>query len=54
MNKWCETCQEWVSDDEVEIECMYEACPIPAMRAIDTGDDLHQILGEALRQAGDQ
>jgi hypothetical protein len=36
--RWCEMCQENIFDEEVELECMYPDCPMPARRAVDTGD----------------
>jgi hypothetical protein len=43
--KWCEMC-----GDRSEGNCGQEACPM-RNPIVDTGDELHQILGEALRKA---
>lgn len=46
---WCDICKEHIyPDDEVECECVYPDCPMPALRAVNVGDELHQILGVAL------
>jgi hypothetical protein len=48
---WCSVCKEQVHlDDEVEIECVNLDCPIVALRVVDVGDELHQILGAALAE----
>lgn len=46
---WCEKCgyhvgQAWIDDQE----CPFWECPLDKPRVVDTGDALHQILGEAL------
>lgn len=53
---WCSVCKEQVHfDDEVEIECMNLDCPMVALRVVDVGDELHQILAAALRmENGDE
>jgi hypothetical protein len=43
---YCPTCQEQV-DAEIVDGCRHWECP-KLNRVVDTGDDLHQILGEAL------
>lgn len=46
---WCDLCGCNVTKEYVEErECQYWDCPMEN-RAVDVTDDLHQILGEALR-----
>lgn len=44
--QWCTICGFHVRMDDLE-ECQAEGCPLH-MPVVDTGDELHQILGEAL------
>lgn len=46
---WCDLCGYHVTKDDVEDKCHYWDCPKAAPRVVDTGDELHQILGAALR-----
>ena len=48
---WCERCGYNVTKEYVEEqECGYWECPMEN-KPVDTGDELHQILGEALNAA---
>jgi hypothetical protein len=44
--QWCTTCEFHVSLEDLE-ECQDQKCPLH-MPIVDTGDELHKVLGEAL------
>lgn len=46
---WCETCGERMVVGDWD-ECRHFECPMKN-RPVDTGDELHRILGDALRNA---
>lgn len=46
---WCELCGAEVTQEDADDKCPYWACPISPIKIVDTGDDLHQALGEALK-----
>lgn len=46
---WCDLCGQEVTKDEAEELCSYWDCPVDKINVVDTGDALHQVLGEALK-----
>lgn len=50
-NMWCDRCGQNVTREFVqEQECPFFECPMEN-RVVDTGDELHQVLGEAIAKA---
>lgn len=48
---WCDRCASNVTREYVdEQECPYWECPMENP-VVNTGDELHQVLGEALAKA---
>lgn len=51
---WCERCGYRCDPDAATTECFYWDCPLPLTRVRNTGDELGQVLGEALRADGEK
>lgn len=54
-SSWCGKCGYHIAQEWIEAqECPFWECPLDKPRVVDTGDELHQVLGEALRAAAQQ
>lgn len=47
--RWCDKCGYHVGQEYIEEqECPFWECPLEKSPIVNVGDELHQILGEAL------